>query len=102
VVQNQFVDQQLRPFLNRTVDRTTIRSKIKTGKMVTTKHASAFSNSYSELLENREFANPLVDLGFFTERVLGTYSRIDRDIVQIDSRIQSKYPDIKAKTYTPY
>ncbi|MGB5272714.1 MAG: DUF6090 family protein [Flavobacteriaceae bacterium] len=102
VVQNQFVDQQLRPFLNRAIDRTTMRSKFETGEMITTMHASKFPNSYSELLESREFANLLVDLDFFTRRVLGTYGRIDRDITQIDSLIQSKYPDIVAKVYTPY
>jgi hypothetical protein len=70
--------------------------------MVTTMHASKFRNSYSELLEYREFANLLVDLGFFTGRVLVTYGRINRHIAPIDSLIQSKYPDIIAKAYTPY
>jgi hypothetical protein len=102
VVQNQFVDQQLRPFLNRAVDRTTIRSKFESAEMITTMHASKFPNSFSELLESREFANLLVDLSFFTRRVLDTYGRIDRDIAQIDSLIQSKYPDLKAEVYVPY
>ncbi len=102
VVQNQFVDQHLRPFLNRTVDRTRIRSIFESAEMITTKHTSKFPNSYSELLESREFANLLVDLDFFTRRLLDTYERIDQDIVQIDSLIQAKYPDIKATSYTPY
>ena len=101
VVQNRFVDQQLRPFLNRAVDRTTMRSKFESGEMITTAHASKFPNSYSELLESREFANLLVDLSFFTGRVR-TYGRIDSDIAEIDSLIHAKYPDMMAKAYTPY
>ena len=101
-LQNKFVDDQLRPFLNKTIDRTTVRSKFITGVMSTTHHPSNFAPSLDMLFRNREFSNLLIDLIFFTDRINGTYSRIDKDIQQIDSLITSKYPSIKAKPYIPY
>lgn len=101
-LQNRFVDQQLRPFLNRIVDRTTIRSSLIAAVMTTTEHPSNFNASYDQLFNNREFSNLLVDLIFFTDRVTSTYIRIEKDIYQIDSLIISKYPNIQAKPYVPY
>lgn len=100
--QFNFVDQQLRPFLNRTVDRTTIRSAVRSAEQITTYQPSPFSTSYDDLLSNREFANMLMDLVFFTERLLQTYSRIERDIMQVDSLIASRDASIQAKPYVPY
>ena len=100
--QNQFVDQQLRPFLNGNVDRTKVRSIRKSAELITTRYSSVFPPNSRELLQNREFANLLVDLIFFTQRITDTYVRIDRDITEIDSLIHAKYSDIKAKPYIPY
>ncbi|MCJ7468294.1 MAG: DUF6090 family protein [Maribacter sp.] len=101
-LQHRFVDEQLRPFLNKTVDRTKVRSSLEGAEWNVTRHTSIFPPSKGELLQNREFANLLIDLLFFTERITKTYSRIEQDIDQIDSLIVSKYPDIQAKPYIPY
>ena len=101
-LQNHFVDNQLRPFLNQHVDRTKVRSLLKSADLVTTKYPSVFSSNNGELLLNREFANLLTDLIFFTKRIESNYMRIDSDINQIDSLINIQSPDLTPKTYVPY
>jgi len=101
-IQGRFVDQQLRPFLNRSIDRTTIHTYQKVDKLITTHHPSQFTTSHDDLLRNREFANILVDLIFFTKRIMLPYDRIEKDISQIDTIIMEKYPSIQAKPYNPY
>lgn len=101
-LQNRFVDDQLRPFLNKNVDRTKVRSSMESAEMITTLQRSIFPSSKGELLHNREFANLLIDLSFFTKRIIDSYARIEKDVDQIDSLIVSKYPDIQAKHYVPY
>lgn len=101
-IQNRFVDEQLRPFLNQHIDRTKVRSILKSAELITTRHNSVFPPNNKQLFQNREFANILADLIFFTKRIEGNYIRINMDIAQIDSLIHAKYPDIYAKTYIPY
>lgn len=101
-IQTRFVDEQLRPFLNRMVDRTTIRISQKADHIITTNHTSRFPSSNRDVLEDREFANLLQDLLFFTRRLIETYNRIEMDIVQIDSIIVSVNPSIQAQPYVPY
>lgn len=62
--QTRFVDRELRPFLNRNSDRTRVRSVRKAAKLVTTYHKSVWPIGNRELLQNREFANMLIDLIF--------------------------------------
>lgn len=101
-IQNRFVDNQLRPFLNKNVDRTKVRSLYKTSELITTNYSSTFQPNTNELLQNREFANLLTDLIFFTKRIEENYGRLDRDIIEIDSLIHVQYPDMNTKTYIPY
>lgn len=101
-IQNRFVDNQLRPFLNQHVDRTKVRSHLKSADLVTTRYPSVFPPNNGKLLLNREFANLLTDLIFFTKRIESNYIRIDSDINQIDSLIHVKYPEIDVKPYIPY
>jgi hypothetical protein len=101
-IQHRFVDNQLRPFLNQHVDRTKVRSHLESADLVTISHPSVFPPNNGELLLNREFANLLTDLIFFTKRIEGNYMRIDSDINQIDSLIHVKYPEIDVKPYIPY
>ncbi len=101
-IQNDFVDDQLRPFLNKNVDRTKVRSRIEASTLITTLHSSIFPSASGELLQNREFANLLIDLKFFTDRIIKAYYRIEKDITQIDSLIALKYPGLKVKPYVPY
>jgi len=71
-IQVRYVDQQLRPFLNRSMDRTTIDTYQKADSSITTNYTSPFINSTNDLLRNREFANILVDLLFCTKRIMLT------------------------------
>ncbi|HPG09024.1 MAG: hypothetical protein KDC59_21055 [Saprospiraceae bacterium] len=101
-VQSRFVDQQLRPFLNRFVDRGVFRSSIQKGELVITRNQPLFTSSYDELLRSREFANLLEDLTIFTRKLIGVYGRLGNDMEQIDSLILLAYPSQEIKTYVPY
>ncbi len=96
-----FVDQQVRPFLNRSADRTGIRSTLKGNQLNFTRHASPFTSSYDELLKSREFANLLVDLIYYSQRQISAYKRLETQMAQIDSLILTKYPSMVAKPYIP-
>lgn len=100
--QNSFVDNQLRPFLNKNVDRTKVRSLYKTSELITTNNSSVFPPNTTDLLQNREFANLLTDLIFFTKRIKENYGRLYNDIIEIDSLIHVQYPNMNTKTYIPY
>lgn len=101
-IQYRFADEQLRPFLNKNFDRTTIRARFKSADLVTTEHSSAFEPNTEGLIQNREFANLLTDLIFFSDRIKTNYLRIEYDNYQIDSLIHLKYPELAVKNYTPY
>lgn len=66
--QNRFVDDQLRPFLNQHVDRTTIKSRLIAAEISVTRHSSVFPPNDNQILQNREFANLLTDLIFFYKK----------------------------------
>ena len=100
--QTRFVDRELRPFLNRNSDRTRVRSIRESANLITSYHKSIFPIDNREILQNNEFANLLIDLIFFTQRITDTYVRIERDINIIDSLVHVKYPEIEAMSYTPY
>ena len=102
-IQNRFVDEQVRPFLNRNADRTKVRSVFNNGaKRVTIHHNSVFPSNSEKLFQNREFANLLTDLIFFTSRIEVNYKRLHMDIAQIDSIVHAKYPDLEPKKFNPY
>jgi hypothetical protein len=101
-IQYRFVDEQLRPFLNKNFDRTKIRVRFKSADQVATEHYSAFEPNTEELIYNREFANLLTDLIFFSDRIKTNYQRIEDDNYQIDSLIKVKFPDLATKNYIPY
>ncbi|MDA0350188.1 MAG: hypothetical protein O3C20_22625 [Verrucomicrobia bacterium] len=102
VQQFDFVDVQLRPFLNRTTDRTAIRSVYNSSILETSYHPSPFTTSYEELLRNREFANILTDLIYMTKRITDAYGRIEIDLDDLDALIASEYPSIRPEPYLPY
>jgi hypothetical protein len=102
-IQTRFVDQQLRSFLSQSIDRTSIRTtQLPGAQVITTHHSSPFAPSNDELLRNKEFANLLVDLIFFTKRIMLTYDRLEKDLRQIDSLVVSENPFIETKPYVPY
>jgi len=101
-IQVRYVDQQLRPFLNRSMDRTTIDTYQKADSLFTTLHPSPFTTSHDDLLRNREFANILVDLLFCTKRIMLPYKRIAIDIKEMEEIIANEYPSIIIEPYKPF
>jgi hypothetical protein len=71
-LQHRFVDEQFRPFLNKTVDRTNVRSRLEAAELIVTHNTSIFAPSKGELMQSREFANLLIDLLLFTGRITKT------------------------------
>jgi len=94
-IQARFVDQQLRPFLNQKMDRTTIDSYQSGRNMDTQQYPSPFTNTNYELLQNREFANLLIDLLFFTKRLFLPYDRMEDRTTEIRELIKKEYPSIE-------
>lgn len=94
-IQARFVDQQLRPFLNQKMDRTTIDSYQSGRNMDTQQYPSPFTNTNYELLQNREFANLLIDLLFFTKRLFLPYDRMEDRTTEMRELIKKEYPSIE-------
>ena len=83
VIQANYVDEQLSPFLNRSMDRLSgVSEELELSDQV---YASRFSSSYDDLLASRTFANLLVDLIRHTRAVRGRYSEIESIMSRIDS-----------------
>lgn len=101
-IQVRYVDLQLRPFLNRHIDRTKIETFQKIDSLHTKYYSTPFTSSYDDLLSNREFANILVDLIFHTKRLFLPGNRMKKDLGQIESIIREEYPSITIKPYKPY
>ncbi len=94
-IQVRFVDTQLRPFLNRNMDRTTIDSYQEGASLITKRYPSPFTDSSERLLKNREFANLLLDLLFCTKRIMLPYSRMFGTTGAIKEIIAKEYPSEK-------
>lgn len=101
-LQSRLVDQQVKPFLNRSIDRTTIRSYYDASELIITHHPSPFHSQAEDLLQNQEFANLLIDLSTFTQKLLNSYARIGKDLAKMESLIESTSKSTKSNTYTPY
>lgn len=95
ILQNNFVDGYLSPFLNKNIDRTIVAAhgsekdstfydkQIGFNNSIFTKRDT--SNYYPELLKNREFSNLLIELIQQTKKLLPIYERIGANIFVIDS-----------------
>ena len=101
-IQLDYVNQELRPFLNSRIDRTTIDTYQKADSLITTRFTSPFKSAPSELLENREFANILIDLLFFTKRIMLPYKRMAVVMQEMEEIISKDYPAAKMKAYKPF
>jgi hypothetical protein len=94
-IQNNFVDFQLNPYLNKYVDKISIASNgYSTDKTDYDKQfVNAFSNlgtnntvtMYSEFITDKEFKNLLVDLIYYTQTLIPIYNRIQENIKIIES-----------------
>ena len=96
------VNQELRPYLNSHIDKTTLRTRQNFDALETTKVSSPFKNSPKELMQDREFANLLVDLLFFTKRIMLPYNRLNKIMADMETIIAKDYPDVELKEYKPF
>lgn len=97
----QFVNRELRPFLNRFVDRSALRGNYVKGQWIISYHASPFGSSFDDLIQSREFANLLIDLIDASNKMINVYHRLEKVIDQMDSLILAKHPSMQAKPYIP-
>jgi hypothetical protein len=101
-LQINYVNQELRPYLNKRIDRTTLKTRQNFDALETTKVPSPFNNSPNDLLQDREFANLLVDLLFFTNRIMLPYNRLNKIMADMEIIIAEDYPDVVLKEYKPF
>jgi len=87
------LNQELRPFLNKHIDRTTVETDRKTNALV--RYPSPFESSPGDLLNNREFANILTDVLYFTKRIMYPYHRIEIVMNEMEEIIKKQYPEAK-------
>lgn len=101
-LQINYVNQELRPYLNKSIDRTTLKTRQNFEALVTDKVSSPFKSSPKALLQDREFANLLEDLLFFTERVMLPYNRLNTVMSDMVEIISKDYPQVKMEPYQPF
>ena len=101
-LQINYVNQEIRPYLNSRIDRTTLVTRQNFDALETTRVSSPFNNSPEDLLEEREFANLLVDLLFFTRRIMLPYDRLNEIMIDMEKIVAKDYPDIKIEAYEPF
>ena len=101
-LQINYVNQELRPFLNKRIDKTTLITSQNFDGLETTKVSSPFNNSPEDLLKEREFANLLKDLLFFTKRIMLPYNRLNKIMADMEKIIVEDYPDVELKEYKPF
>jgi len=82
-IQANFIDEQLSPFLNRSIDRFSMAAEEL--ELSNELQFSRFAGPNDALLESREFSNLLVDLMRHTRAVRGRYSMIEEIVNRIDS-----------------
>lgn len=100
-LQINYVNQELRPYLNKRIDKTTLKTSQNFNAVATTRVLSPFKNSPKDLLKDREFANLLVDLLFFTKRIMLPYNRLNTIMADIEDIITKDYPNVELETYGP-
>jgi hypothetical protein len=101
-LQVSYVNQELRPFLNKHVDRTTIDMNFKRGELITDHFPSPFESSPADLLKNREFANILTDVLFFTRRINLPSRRIEIVMNEMEEIIAKDYPEAEHEAFKPF
>lgn len=101
-LQFRLIDQEVKPFLNRSYDRTTIRSHFEASELIITHYNSPFSSEPKKLLQDREFANLLIDLVYYTQKLLDSYDRLEKDLAKMEALILSYGSSTKFNPYHPY
>lgn len=101
-LQINYINQELRPFLNKHTDNTIYYTSQNFNTKGPKRLSSRFKSSAKELLNNREFANLLVDVLFFTERVMLPYNRLNTIMTDMDKIIAEEYPKVEKERYGPH
>jgi len=101
-LQISYINQELRPFLNRHTDKTLYYTSQNFNSAGPKRLPSPFESSTQQLLKDREFANLLVDVLFFTERIMLPYNRLNTLMKDMDSIIAKDYPNVEKETYGPH
>jgi hypothetical protein len=101
-VQVSYVNQELRPFLNKEIDKTTLVTNQNFHSFGTNRVSSPFNNSPGDLLKSREFANIVVDVLFFTERIMLPYNRLKIVMTDMEEIISKDYPKARMEPYKPF
>lgn len=101
-IQVRYVDQHVRPFLNRHMDRTTIDTYQRADSLITKNYYSPFKNQSNALLRSREFANILTDLLFTTKRIMLPYKRMAVVLREMEEIMAEEYPVITVVPYEPF
>ncbi|MFK7973088.1 MAG: hypothetical protein AB8F95_22145 [Bacteroidia bacterium] len=101
-LQIRYINQELRPFLNSRIDKTTLETSQNFNTKGPTRFPSPFESSPKELLKNREFANLLVDVLFFTKRIMLPYNRLNSTMARMEEIIAEDYPTVVIETYGPH
>lgn len=82
-LQTQFVDNRLTPYLDKYIDRISIfAERFDLNKSL---YNSRFNTSYDTLLDDRKFANLLIELIKHSRTLIQTYDRMELHITTIDS-----------------
>ena len=101
-LQINYVNQELRPYLNTHTDNTIYYTSQNFNSTGPERRPSPFKSSAKELLKDREFANLLVDVLFFTERIMLPYNRLNTLMKDMDSIIAKEYPNVEKEIYGPH
>ena len=101
-LQINYINQELRPFLNKHTDNTIYYTSQNFNTKGPERLSSLFKSSAKELLNNREFANLLVDVLFFTERIMLPYNRLNTIMSDMDKIIAEEYPNVEKERYGPH
>lgn len=101
-LQISYVNQELRPFLNKRIDKTIYYSSQNFNSAGPVRVPSPFHDSAKDLLQDREFANLLVDVLFFTERIMLPYNRLQTIMADMETMIAEDYPTVSIEAYGPH
>ena len=93
-LQNEFMDTQLKPYVNKFIDRSRLSYKM-VGYDInidTSQFDKRFDSDYQALNGQREFSNLLVDLMIHTNEIIDLYKLIKQSTNIIDSILVEEMP----------
>ena len=93
MLQANFIDNQLSPFLNDRIDRVSLSTTDL--RIDSSLYDSPFETSYNELFTNRKFSNLIAELIQHTTPIKQAYNRIRGIMHRIDSLVLEENPALK-------